>query len=134
MYKKEITYEDFRGKKRTEEYWFNLTKTELIEMEFGVSGGFSSAVKKIIEEQDPGKIMKIFKDLILSSYGVISEDGKRFIKTPEMALEFSQTLAYEKLFMELGTDSKAGAEFVNGIVPSDMKFTEEQISSMLPPM
>lgn len=120
MLKKTITYTDYNGLERTEEFCFNLTKAEIMEMEMGTTGGFAEMVNKIVAAQDAPAIIKTFKDLILKSYGVKSDDGKRFIKSEELSAAFAQTEAYSKLFMELATDAEKGAAFVNGIVPGDM--------------
>ena len=117
MLKKTITSVDFNGNERTEDFYFNLTKAEVMEMEMSTVGGLSEMIQKIVSAQDTPSIIKVFKDLILRSYGEKSADGKRFIKTPEMAEAFSQTEAYSVLFMELATDAEAAAAFVNGIIP-----------------
>lgn len=119
MLKKPIKYTDYNGMERTEDFWFNLSKAEIMEMELSTTGGLAELIQKIVKEQDAPAIIKIFKDLILKAYGEKSPDGKRFIKSDEMALAFSQTEAYSNLFMELATDADAAAEFVNGIVPAD---------------
>lgn len=118
MLKKSITYTDYNGTERTEDFYFNLSKAELMEMEMGTSGGLSEMIQKIVAAQDAPAIIKIFKDLVLKAYGEKSPDGKRFIKSEELATEFSQTEAYSQLFMELATDADAAANFVNGIVPA----------------
>ena len=120
MLKKTIAYTDYNGADRTEDFYFNLSKAEIMEMELGVSGGFVEMINKIIAAQDTPSLVKIFKDMVLKAYGEKSPDGKRFIKSEELATEFSQTEAYSVLFMELATDAEAGANFVNGIVPADM--------------
>lgn len=130
MLTKVIEYEDYNGILRKEAFNFNLSKAEIVEMELGTTGGLSAMVTKIVETDDRPSIIKIFKDLILKSYGVKSDDGKRFIKSDELSKEFSQTEAYTNLFMELGSDSKKAAEFVNGIVPSDMKMSPEDIANI----
>lgn len=121
MLKKTITYVDYNGNERTEDFYFNLTKAEVTEMEMSTAGGLAEMIQRIIAAQDAPSIIKVFKDLILKSYGVKSPDGKRFIKSEAISVEFSQTEAYSKLFMELATDSDAAAAFVNGIVPNDMR-------------
>ena len=118
MLKKTITYTDYNGNERTEDHYFNLSKAEIMEMEIGTTGGLAEMIKKIVAAQDAPAIIKIFKDLILKSYGEKSADGKRFIKSEEISRAFSQTEAYSQLFMELATDAEAAAKFVNGIVPS----------------
>lgn len=121
MLKKTITYNDYNGTERTEDFYFNLTKAEIMEMEMGTTGGLAEMINKIVAAQDAPSIIKVFKDLVLKSYGEKSADGKRFIKSEEIATAFSQTEAYSQLFMELATDADAAAVFVNGIMPADIK-------------
>jgi hypothetical protein len=121
MLKKSITYTDYNGLERTEDFYFNLSKAEIMEMEMSKAGGFAESINRIVAAQDAPSIIKIFKDLILKAYGVKSDDGKRFVKSEELSVAFSQTEAYSKLFMELATDADAAAVFVNGIVPADEK-------------
>ena len=119
MLKKTIKYTDYNGVERTEDFWFNLSKAEIMEMELSTTGGLAELIQKIVKEQDAPAIIKIFKDLVLKSYGEKSPDGKRFIKSEEISLAFSQTEAYSNLFMELATDADEAAKFVNGIIPAD---------------
>lgn len=120
MLKKTIKYVDCNEIEREEDFYFNLTEAELMEMEYGTTGGFSEMIKKIIAAQDTPTIMKIFKELLLKSYGEKSLDGKRFIKSEEISTAFSQTEAFSKLFMELATDDVKAADFVNGIIPKSV--------------
>lgn len=120
MLKKTITYRDYNDVERTEDFYFNLSKAELLEMELGTSGGLAEMIRKIVAAQDAPSIIKVFKELVLKAYGEKSADGKRFIKSPELSEAFAQTEAYSQLFMELATDEKQAAVFVNGIVPSEM--------------
>lgn len=117
MLKKTVTYVDYNGVERTEDLYFNLTKAEIMEMEMGISGGLSEQITKVIEAKDNVSILKIFKDLVLKSYGEKSPDGRRFMKSEEIRTAFSQTEAYSNIFMELATDAKAASAFVNGIMP-----------------
>ena len=119
MLKKTIEYTDFNGEERKEDFYFNLTTAEIMEMEMGVAGGFSEMIQRIVDAKDTPSIIKIFKELILKAYGEKSPDGKRFIKSEELSTAFSQTEAYSSLFMELATDADAAAKFVNGIIPAD---------------
>ena len=120
MLKKTITYVDYNDVERTEDYYFNLSKAELMEMELSIAGGLSETIDKIIKAKDTPSLVKIFKELVLKAYGVKSPDGKRFIKSDELREEFSQTEAYSQLFMELATNAEAAAAFVNGIIPADL--------------
>lgn len=117
MIKKTITYTDYNGRERTEDFYFNLTEAEISEMEYGVTGGLSGMITKIIKTDNMPRIIKVFKNLILKAYGEKSDDGKRFIKSEELSTAFSQTEAYSKLFMELGSNDEAASEFINGIMP-----------------
>lgn len=119
MLKKTITYTDYNGTERTEDFYFNLTKAEIMEMEMGTSGGMAEMIEKIVAAKDAPAIIKIFKDLVLKAYGEKSPDGKRFIKSDEISAAFAQTEAYSELFMELATDAEAAAAFVNGITPKE---------------
>jgi len=118
MLKKTISYTDFNETERTEDFYFNLTKAEVMEMEMSTDGGFAERVTKIVAAQNVPAIIKIFKTLILDAYGEKSPDGKRFIKNQELTDSFVQTEAYSNLFMELATDEDAAAKFVNGITPT----------------
>lgn len=117
MLKETMTYKDFNGIERTEDFYFNLTKTELTKMEMTTAGGLAERIQKIVAAQDVPAIMEVFEDLILKAYGVKSPDGKRFEKSPELSAQFAQTAAYDQLFMKLATDADAASRFVNGIVP-----------------
>lgn len=121
MFKKEITYVDYNDQERKETFYFNLSKAELAEMKLSSAGGLETYIQKIIEVQDSKEMVKVFKDLILMSYGEKSPDGRRFIKNQELRDAFSQTEAYSNLFMELVSDDKAAAAFVNGIMPADIQ-------------
>ena len=124
MLKKTIKYEDYNGTQREEDFYFNLTKAELMEMEMGTTGGLAEMIDNVVKAQDAPSIIKIFKDLVLKAYGEKSPDGKRFIKVNDagipLSIGFSQTEAYSQLFMELATDAKAASDFVNGIIPANM--------------
>lgn len=120
MLKKTITYTDYNGIERKEDFYFNLNKAEIMEMELGVEGGLAEMIQRIVDAKNAPAIIKIFKDLVLKAYGEKSADGKRFIKSKELSEAFAQTEAYSIIFMELATDDKAAAAFVNGIVPADM--------------
>lgn len=124
MLKKTITFTDCNGNERTEDFYFNLSKAEIMEMELSIAGGLAEAIQKVVATQDAPSIIKIFKDLILKSYGEKSPDGRRFMKEDEFGRKlyknFEQTEAYSTLFVELATNAEAAAAFVNGIVPADM--------------
>ena len=117
MLTKPITYTDYDGVERTENFMFNLTKAEIAELNLTTEGGLQTAVQKIIDSRDVPEITKWFKKIIMMAYGEKSADGRRFIKSEELTENFLQTEAYSELFMELISDDKAAAAFVNGIIP-----------------
>ena len=121
MLKKTIKYTDYDGVEREEDFYFNLSKAELMEMQAKTVGGLDAFIKKIVSTKDVPSIMEMFKDLILRCYGEKSADGKRFIKSEQLSKDFSETEAYSELFMELATDSKSAAEFVNGVIPASLR-------------
>ena len=120
MYKKTITYPDYNGEEIKEDFYFNLTKAEILEMQLEKEGGLAEKIQAIVDSKNVPQLIKIFKELILRSYGKKSDDGKRFIKSPELSREFTQTEAYSELFMELATDSDAASAFINGIIPANL--------------
>lgn len=117
MLTKSITYTDYDGVERTENFMFNLTKAEIAELNLTTEGGLEATIKKIVESRDVPEITKWFKRIIMMAYGEKSADGRRFVKKPELTEEFLQTEAYSELFVELLTNENAAAAFVNGIIP-----------------
>ena len=117
---KTIKYEDYNGNVREEKFYFNLSKAEILEMEASKNGGLSAYIQRIAEEQDAPKIMELFKELLQKSYGVKSDDGKRFIKSKELTEAFVQTEAYSELFVLLASNADEATEFVNGIIPKNL--------------
>ena len=120
MLKKTLTYVDYDGNERTEDFYFNLTKAELMEMTLSTSGGLDKYIERITKTQDTAKLIELFKEIIHKSYGIKSDDGKRFIKRPEILEEFTQTEAYSDLFTTLATNDDEAAAFVNGIMPKEL--------------
>ena len=129
MLKKTITYTDYNGVERTEDFYFNLSKAELIDMEMGIDGGMVEMIKKIVAAKDNPAIMAIFKKLVLQAYGEKSADGKRFVKSDELSTAFAQTEAYSNLYVELSTNAEEAAKFVNGIIPAVDKKEIKQIEN-----
>lgn len=133
MFTKKITYTDFAGETRTEEFMFNLSKADVIQWRFSVNGGIEEVFRRIIDKNDQNALVCLVKDLIHRSYGERSIDGKKFEKKrngADLADEFEQTAAYDALFMELITDAKAAAAFVNGIMPADLVAEIEKLPKL----
>lgn len=120
MIKKTITFTDYNGVERTEDHYFNLNKTELLRMDYGMSGGMQSYLRRIIQANDYDSLMKIFEEFVRKAYGRKSDDGRRFMKSDEITNSFIETEAYDQLFWELFTDTDKAIEFFNGIVPNEL--------------
>lgn len=134
MLKKLIKYTDYNGVERQENFYFNLNKTELMEMETEVTGGMRQLLEDMMEKQDIPKIMKAFKTIILKAYGEKSPDGRRFYKSEELSTAFTQTEAYNELYMELLSDAKKASQFITALMPEDMRGAPEADESVLTPI
>lgn len=130
MIKKTITFKDLDGNDLTDDFYFNLTESELVEMEITASQrGFSEYLTAITRTNNVGKIFSEFKNIILKSYGERSDDNKRFIKSPALSEAFTQTDAYNVMFMEMIEGENLLAEFINGLVPAALV---DRVSRMTP--
>ena len=127
MLKESITYVDFNGVTRTEDFRFNLTKTELTRMETSKSGSLSALLTKIVNAKDVPDILEAIEMLILKSYGEISADGKRFDKSEKISEDFSHTAAYDTLYEKMITDDDYAYKFLLGILPAELA---EQVKQM----
>lgn len=112
-----VKYKDFNGVERTEDYYFNFSPAEIVELEASYNGGLEAKIRSIIDSQDTQEIMKTFKELFLLSYGEKSEDGRHFHKSPELSKAFSETPAYSILVMRMLTNEDAAVKFFEGICP-----------------
>lgn len=134
-----ITYEDFDGNEVTETFHFHLSKARMIDIqvEYGDEDAFATTLQNIVNEKDNKKIMAEFKKLLMASYGVRSEDGKRFIQSDEMSEAFVQTPAYDELLMKFLQDANFAGDFVNGVFPRDVarRIAEQEATQQteLPP-
>lgn len=133
MLKKTVTYEDFNGNQQVEDVYFNLTKTELLDMASEMPDSVMEAVgddpekvdteaaaKKLIEKMGGKGILDFIKNIVIKAYGIKSEDGRRFEKSEQISKEFSQTMAFETILEEFRTNDIAASEFINAVIPSSM--------------
>lgn len=120
MYKKTITYTDFNGVERTEDFYFHFTKAELMDLNLSTDGGLLEIIKTIVKAKDTPELVKLFKKTILLAYGIKSEDGRRFKKSDEIREDFLSTEAYSEIYMQLATDADEAAKFINGVLPADL--------------
>ncbi len=121
MLKRKIKYTDYNDEQQEDIYYFNLTKSELLELEAGEEGvSFSSRMERIVEAKDLAVIIDEIKKLILLAYGEKSMDGKTFVKNDELRAAFAQTAAFDALFIELSQDAEETVKFLKGTLPKDM--------------
>ena len=122
MLTKPITYTDYNGVERTETFYFNLSQAELIDMQLGGKDGlYSNKLQKMIDNHDGAAIIGTIKELVMKSYGEKTDDGRRFIKSPEISEAFAQTEAYSQLITELLSDDAKASEFILGIMPQALR-------------
>lgn len=119
MIKETISYEDFNNKPRTEEFYFNLSETEILEM-VAENESLEENLRAVVAANDGGKIMSVFKDLLRRSYGQKSEDGRRLMKGDEITRAFMESNAYNVLFLKLVTDPEYAAKFIEGVLPKNL--------------
>lgn len=133
MLKRSIKYTNFNDEEVTGVFYFNLSKSELIELELSYGGaGLQQTIQRIIDTRDSDELIKEFKKIILMSYGVKSDDGETFEKSDELSRRFTQTAAYQALFMELATDENAASAFIIGVMPKDMRGEAEKLAQTHP--
>lgn len=120
MLKKTITYTDYDGVQRTEDFYFNLSKAEITEMELSMEGGMRAYIQKIIAAKSQLALVTLFKEIVMKSYGKKSPDGRLFMKNDAIRAEFEAHPAYSMIYMDLVTDEAKASAFVNGIMPADM--------------
>lgn len=121
MLKKTIKYVDYDGNERTEDFYFNLSEAELTELRLSHNGGLEKMLERIVKEQDAKEIIKTVKEILLKAYGEKSDDGKTFMKSPELSHKFECTEAYNDLFMELCASPESASDFFNAILPARLQ-------------
>lgn len=126
MLVKTITYTDYDGTERTETFYFNLNEAEISRMHLSIEGGMKAYINKIVNAKSNVEIIKFFDKILEASFGIKSDDGRRLIKGPEVFKAFSETEAYNVLYMELlGNGGKNAAKFLEAIIPDTTKNTPE---------
>lgn len=120
MLSKTVTYVDFDGETRTETHYFNISKAELTQLRLSAAGGIEKRLQRIVDTKDQPSLIRQFTELLDLSYGVKSDDGRKFMKSPEILADFKATEAYSQIFMELLQTDEAASEFIKKVLPSDL--------------
>lgn len=121
MLKETIKYTDYDGNEQTEDFYFNISRAQFIEMEVNEVGGVVGMLRRVGSARDPKVIMKFMKDFIRKSYGIKSDDGKKFVKNDSISDDFENTEAYSELYCRLCTDAKYAIHFIIKVLPLDEK-------------
>ena len=130
MYKKTWTYTDYNGITKTEDFYFNLSKVELADMQMSSEGSLDEIIDRITKAQETPLIWKYFKKLMLAAYGEKTSDG-RFVKNDEILAKFQSTVAFSEIAMLFATNDKEASDFVNGILPKEVAEQKQNVV-MLP--
>ena len=131
MIKKTITYVDYNGKERSDDFYFNLSKAELLKLEYSKRGGFAAWAQSIIDARSENELWAMFEDIIAKSYGVKSSDGRQFHKSEEITKQFIESEAYSVFLMELIHDEKAAADFTNGLINGAVAHPDKPVLSVM---
>lgn len=118
MHKETITYVDYNGEERSEDFYFNLNSGEVIKLQMLTKNGVDGYIEKIINEHDQKKITKFFCKIIKMTYGVKTLDGG-FDKSKKIFKKFESSEAYSVLFTRLATDADFAARFISSILPKE---------------
>lgn len=134
MIKRTVTFTNYDGEEVTQDFYFNLTNAEIVEMELSTPGGLSTMLQKIINTKNVPETVKLFKEILLKSYGQKSADGNHFVKNQQITDEFISSPAFSELYMELAFDTDAATKFINGVVPSDIstKMKTQNANGVIP--
>lgn len=117
MVKESITWTDYDGQERTEDFYFNLSQAEMVEMNLAIPGGLEKLLNDMINTKDVPKLADYFKTIICKAYGKKSPDGRKFMKSEEILDDFVSTEAYSIFYMSLATDAEKAADFINRVLP-----------------
>jgi hypothetical protein len=125
MILKTIKFKNYAGEEEVGTFHFNLSKGELVKMQMSAidhrTESFEDKLEKIGSSLNGKALIEVIDEIIDISYGVKTTDGKRFIKNAADLEFFKSTEAYSELVVELCTDAIKASEFVNGLVPADLR-------------
>ena len=132
MYKKTITYTDFNGTERTEDFYFHMTQAEILKMEYSQEGGMTNVIQNIIETEETTKLLPLFETVVRMSYGKRSIDGRHFEKKPEYTDQILASEAYSNMFVEFMMNADEAAKFINNVCKKiDVDENRKSLSSMV---
>lgn len=138
MLKKTITYTDYLGTTRVEDKYFNLSKTELSDMQMSVEGGLDKWLDKIMKGKSNREIYNTFVEIVDKAYGELSPDGIYHIKEDDeghkLYKKFKQSPAYDALMDDICQNESTIAEFCKGILPKNLPAPEDHKQAEIHPI
>lgn len=123
MIKKTISYHDFEGDERTDDFYFSLNEVQFARINRMFPGGLQEYTEKIAKDKNADEMFRVIDILVSEAYG--ERQGNNFVKvTPsgqKLSDFFTNTEAYDNLLMELVKDDRALINFLAGCLPSNAK-------------
>lgn len=125
MYKVDVPFEDFNGNMQTETLYFHLTKTRLSKNltlgdELDDIQAMLQGEPRQLNPDEIRKIVHLVERIMELSYGIRSEDGKRFDQRPALWEEFQQTAVYDAFLYSLFENPNNATQFILGVMPRDL--------------
>lgn len=119
MLKESVTYVNFNGEKKVKDLYFNLSKTEIIDM-IAKDLFDPEDFERISKEENPKELFQVFTWLVELSYGEKSEDGEFFDKDPALFSRFKASAVYDALIMRITSSENEALNFFKGVFPKDL--------------
>jgi hypothetical protein len=136
--KKEITFTNIDGEEVTEEWWFGLEPSDVVDMEIAHLPNPAQYLMQIMEDHDSRALLELWRELMWRSAG--KRIGKLFVKDEATLREFKYGGAYNAIFSEVCSSDDIGAAFFTSILPENIQqkikeetnqeFTEQQLLEM----
>ena len=127
MIKHAVTYMDFNGRERTEDFYFHLSLPEVTRIEAEIKRPLDEHFKQLAAEENVSEMMAFIEKIILGAYGKKTADGRSFQKSKELKEEFENSQAYAELFEELLLNPNLAKKFGEGIADTG-KAKKNQVS------
>lgn len=127
--KRTITFNDIDGHEVTEEWYFDLGVTDVMDMDIVHEhpDDVAEYVMSIMKNRKTKELLQLWRELLMRAVG--KRVGNRLVKGDDIMVEFRHGGAFEKLFAELIEDPKAGADFFNAIFPANIQAKIEEETS-----
>lgn len=133
MIRKEIQYKNFNDETETGVFHFNMSKGELVMQQMSAidqhTESFQDKLEKIAKNLQGKALVDTLREIIFDSYGEKTVDGKNFVKIRDgkhLVENFLSSGAYSELVVELLSSADGMADFINGLMPADLRDSVNQ--------